>query len=124
MDKISLNDISAFGYHGVLKSEKELGQNFLIDLDVELDLREAGVNDNLDFTVNYSDLHYIVKKVVKEESFNLIESIAEKIAFEVLENIKIKRVRVKVKKPYIPDKDFSGKVSVEIYREQSLIKGG
>jgi dihydroneopterin aldolase len=119
MDKISLKDITAFGYHGVLKSEKELGQSFLIDLDVELDLKEAGVNDKLDFTVNYSDLQNIVKKVVREESFNLVESIAEKIAFEVLEFTKIKGVRVNVKKPYIPDKDFSGKVSVEIYREQS-----
>jgi dihydroneopterin aldolase len=119
MDKITIVDISAYGYHGVFEAERKLGQNFLVDLEVELDLREAGIKDNLDCTVNYVGLQKIVRNVVEGESCNLIESIAEKIALMVLEDIKIKRVMVKVKKNYIPEKDFTGKVSVEIIREQS-----
>jgi dihydroneopterin aldolase len=124
MDKISLNDISAFGYHGVLKYEKELGQEYLIDLEVELDLREAGIRDQIDFTVDYGELQKTVRKVVEEKSYSLIEAIAEEIALEVLINTKIKRVKVKVKKNYIPVKDFSGRVSVEIVRERAQGKGG
>ncbi len=124
MDKIILNDISVYGYHGVLSQEKELGQIFLTDLEVELDLKKASSTDDLNFTVNYVFLSDIVKNIVKNESFNLIETLAEKIAAEVLKNPLIQKVKVRLKKPFIPSRDFSGQVSVEIFREKSQEKGG
>ncbi|KHF33777.1 Dihydroneopterin aldolase [Paenibacillus sp. P1XP2] len=73
MDKMKLHRMEYYGYHGVFEEERKLGQRFYIDLELELDLREAGRNDDLSKTVNYAEVHELVKKVVETESFRLIE---------------------------------------------------
>ncbi|HZK19007.1 MAG TPA: dihydroneopterin aldolase, partial [Clostridia bacterium] len=52
-DRIFLQGLQFFGYHGVLPEERELGQRFTVDLEMAMDLAEAGRTDNLDDTVNY-----------------------------------------------------------------------
>ena len=48
MDKIALNKMEFYGYHGVFKEETKLGQRFIIDLEVETDLQQAGTTYNLE----------------------------------------------------------------------------
>ncbi|SEU31260.1 dihydroneopterin aldolase [Paenibacillus sp. NFR01] len=117
MDKMKLHRMEYYGYHGVFEEERKLGQRFYVDLELELDLQEAGQNDDLERTVNYAEVHYLVKKIVETESFKLIEALGECIASRVLDTYTIiNAVTVKVTKPHPPfDIHFQG-VTVELRR--------
>lgn len=83
-DKILLKEIELFAYHGVLPEEKVLGQIFILSVDMNVDLRRAGRNDDIDETVNYAELAKDVAKFFCERSFNLIEAAAEAVAAHIL----------------------------------------
>ncbi|GIO69590.1 dihydroneopterin aldolase [Paenibacillus sp. JTLBN-2024] len=120
MDKMKLHRMEYYGYHGVFEEERKLGQRFYIDLELELDLREAGRNDDLSKTVNYAEVHELVKKVVETESFRLIEALGERVASLLLDTYtSIDALTVKVTKPHPPfDIHFQG-VTVELHRTRS-----
>jgi len=116
-DKIQLRGMSFYGFHGATKSEKEIGQQFIVDIEIELSLRQAGTSDNLEDTVNYSELYDLVENIIKGPSKNLLENVAETIASAILTQFEIHSVRVKIKKPEVPIKNSVLKyASVEIYR--------
>lgn len=120
MDKIFLNNLSFYGYHGVLTEENKLGQKFFIDLELYLDLQSAGKNDDLDESVNYAVVYELVKEICEQERYQLIEALAERIADQILaEFSKIKAVLVKVKKPEAPIPGIFDNVGVEIFREKN-----
>jgi 7,8-dihydroneopterin aldolase/epimerase/oxygenase len=119
MDKISVNHMTFFGYHGVFPEETKLGQRFNVDLDVYCDLQEAGQSDDLQFSINYAELYFLTRKIVEGQPFKLIEAVAEKIASEVLGQFtRVKEVRVKVIKPDPPIPGYYQSVSVEITRRR------
>ncbi len=102
-DKIVLEGIVLYGYHGVSAAEKELGQRFVVDVELSVDLAPAAGSDNLALTVNYSTVYKLVKRVVQGPSCDLIETVAERIASAILaEHDKVEQVRVKVAKPDVP----------------------
>lgn len=117
MDKIFIKDLQVYGYHGVNKEEKKMGQRFLISLELYMDLRVSGKSDNLKETVNYAELCEKVENKFIEEKFDLIEAAAESIAEFILINFNlILGVKVNIKKPWAPigkPLDFAG---VEITR--------
>lgn len=100
--KITLKNMVFYGYHGVFAAEKELGQHYEVDVEVEGDFIRAGQTDNLDLTVNYVQLYTVVKELVEEGSFNLIEALGTAIAERILESFEIERVMVRVRKPHPP----------------------
>lgn len=116
MDKIILKDINIYAFHGAMKEEKSLGQNFIIDLELYLDLKPAGESDDLTKTVNYAEVYNVVKHITLEKSYDLIETLAEKIAEEILEFTLVKNVKVMVKKPSVPINGNLAYAAVEIYR--------
>ena len=119
-DKIRLEGMVFYGYHGATAAERELGQRFIVDLEVERDLLKAGGSDNLEDTVDYSALYKVVKDTVQGASRTLLESVAQIIAARVLEEFPVEAVRVKVKKPDVPIKgSVLAGASVEIYRRGS-----
>lgn len=119
MDEIILKDLEFYGYHGVLSEEKKLGQKFLVDLIMGLDLFEAGKQDNLQATVNYAQVYSGIKAIVEEKNFDLIEALAEEIADYILINFKrVQWVKVEVKKPQAPIPAVFGYVAVTIKRER------
>ena len=69
------------GYHGVGLSEKEFGQTFIVDLSLELDLKLAGRSDDLKDTIDYSVIFSLVRDIVTGESRDLLESVADTIAY-------------------------------------------
>ncbi|MBS4221070.1 dihydroneopterin aldolase [Bacillus sp. FJAT-49711] len=120
MDKIYLNEMEFYGYHGVLPEETKLGQRFRVNVMAETDFKEAGLNDDLELTVSYADIYVLCKKIVEGQPFKLIEAVAEKIASSILEEfIKIESVTVKVIKPDPPIPGHYHSVAVEITRERS-----
>ena len=64
-DKIQLEGMIFYGFHGIDPAERELGQRFVVDLEVERDLSEAGASDDPADTVNYSKMYRIVKEVIE-----------------------------------------------------------
>ncbi|NLT96109.1 MAG: dihydroneopterin aldolase [Clostridia bacterium] len=120
MDKITLKNLVFFGHHGVLDEEKTLGQKFYVDLELFLDLKQAGISDNLEETVNYADVYQLVKKLVTEFRFNLIEALAESIANRILLNFeKIQEVKVAIRKPEAPVPGIFDYMAVEIRRKRN-----
>ena len=117
MDKMVLSKMEYYGYHGVFEEERRLGQRFYIDLELQLDLQEAGQHDDLSKTVNYAEVHERVKHIVEKKSFKLIEALAEHIASDLLDTYTVIHVLiVKVTKPHPPfDIHFEG-VTVELLR--------
>lgn len=118
MDKISVHGIQFYGYHGVLPEETELGTRFAVDVDLFLDLREAGLSDDLTRTVDYTKVYDLVLKIGTGMRFKLLESIAERIAAEILNQFDIEGVTVRVKKLSPPIPGVLDHVSVEIHRSQ------
>ena len=119
-DHIILKSMQFYSYHGVNPEERTLGQTFEVDLDVELDLRVAGMSDRAEDTVSYTTLYRQVDQVMSGPSKNLLEAIAESISQEVLNSKSIKAVRVSVQKIRPPIKGaFLASAGVVIYREQA-----
>ena len=117
-DKIELRGMAFYGFHGVSPAEKELGQRFVVDVDIFRDLTKAGRTDDLGDTVNYSEVYRTVRDIVEGPSLNLLESVAAAIAEGVLGSHDAGAVRVRVRKPEVPMKgSILTHAAVEIYRE-------
>ena len=118
-DKILLKGMIFYGFHGNNAAEQELGQRFVVDMEIYRDLHAAGLSDDPEDTVNYSRIYRRVKEIVEGPSRKLLENVAEIIAQRVLEDFDVDAVRVNVKKPEVPMKgsilEYAG---VEIYRER------
>ncbi|SDC54468.1 dihydroneopterin aldolase [Pelagirhabdus alkalitolerans] len=120
MDKIYLNQLEFYAYHGALKEETALGQRFTVDLELNVDLKKAGQTDQLSYTVHYGEVYEIVKSVVEGQTYQLIESVGERIAKEVLSTYEmVKGCKVKVIKPTPPIAGVYQSVAIEIDREPS-----
>ncbi len=102
MDKIIAKGLCYSGCHGVLPEEKTTPQPFVIDLELWLDLQPAALHDDIDRTVSYDQIYTEVGKIVEKNSFNLIETLAETIARQILANYPVEAVDIKVYKPKAP----------------------
>jgi dihydroneopterin aldolase len=101
-DRILLEGMVFHGRHGTLPAERELGQPFVVDVELRLDLGPAGLSDDLSQTVDYGEVHEQVKEIVEGPPVNLTETLAERIAATVLEeHPPVEAVRVKVAKPHV-----------------------
>lgn len=117
MDQIFMRGLQFFAFHGVLDAEKELGQKFTVHVTLELDLRAAGVSDDLSKTVSYADLYDLVKHCVTEKRFLLLEALAEDIASALLAaSVLIDRVTVEIEKPEAPVRGIFDAFGVKILR--------
>ena len=120
-DRILLEGMIFFGYHGTLPAENELGQRFVVDIEMHCDLRAAGQSDDLTQTVDYSQVYEQARAIVEGPKLNLTEAIAERIAAAVLErHALVEAVRVKVAKSQVRlgDTVLDGS-AVEIFRRRT-----
>jgi len=117
MDRMTLKGMQFFGYHGVIPEENKLGQRFYVELELALDLQQAAESDDIEQTVNYADVHALVKTIVEGPPCKLIEALAGKIATAVLDTYTgIYETTVRVTKPHPPFDIFFDGVTVEIRR--------
>jgi dihydroneopterin aldolase len=118
-DKIMLKGLAFYGNHGVSPHEKALGQRFIVDVTLECDTRAAGLSDDLTDAVDYVPAYEIVKAVMEGESKNLIESVAEDIAGQILEKLNVGAVSVTIKKPEVAIRgSILSYAGLEIYRRR------
>ena len=108
MDNIKLTGMEFFGYHGALAEENKLGQRFLVDLELYLDLHQAGAGD---------DLSEVVKAVVEGPAFKTIEAVAEAAAQKLKNSYPLLQgLKITVHKPGAPIAGIFHDVSVTLER--------
>lgn len=91
-----------YGFHGVNPEERALGQEYLVDLTVEMDLTKPGASDRLEDTISYAHIYRAVRDVMEGEPRNLLEAAAQAVADRVLSEFPVDSVSVRVKKPHPP----------------------
>lgn len=118
MDKIMINGLRVYAYHGVNVEEKEKGQPFELDITLGVDTRAAGRSDDLKDTVNYSRVAKRTLAVVQGERYDLLERVAARVAETLLEEFPAEEVTVLLKKPRAPVAADFHYVAVEITRRR------
>lgn len=115
-DEISLTGLRVFGRHGVYDEERRDGQEFVVDLAMQVDTRRAAESDDVADTVHYGEVAQQVAEIVGGEPVDLLEKLAARIADRVLENALVHSVRVTVHKPQAPIPLSFDDVAVSIHR--------
>jgi dihydroneopterin aldolase len=124
VDKIIIQDLEIHARHGVLSQEKELGQLFIISLEIGANLEVAGQSDNLTQTIHYGDICRDVEAAMKAVNFNLIEAAAFHIIKILFRDYPlIDSVKVILKKPWAPIAKHLGYVAVEMERTRKGSEG-
>ncbi len=99
-DTISLVGITLYGYHGARPEERTLGQRFVVDIDLQADLRRAATTDALDDTVDYGDVYALVAELVEGEPVNLLETLGVRITGAIFDRFpQVQSARVRLAKP-------------------------
>ena len=97
-DLLVLEGMSFYGYHGETQAERTLGNRFYVDVEVRMDLSKAGRSDDIRDTLDYSRAFSLVRVVVEEQQYSLIEAIAAQIAETMLAEPHVDSVKVRVGK--------------------------
>jgi dihydroneopterin aldolase len=114
--RITLTGLRVHGRHGIFESERAQGQEFVVDITVWLDLGPAADSDELSATLDYGSLAQRAAGIVAGEPCNLIETVAARIAEDVLTDRRVQAVEVTVHKPSAPIPETFADVSVTTRR--------
>ena len=101
---IELRGIELYGFHGVLPQEREHGQLFVVDLELELDpeiAATAAESDRIEDAVDYRDVVDVVGEVSDARAYQLLEAFSTALADTLLARFPLVRVRVAVRKPEV-----------------------
>jgi dihydroneopterin aldolase len=107
------------GRHGYYDHELTTPQPFEVDVELLLNLQPAGVDDDLDKTVDYGRVYDAVRQIVESTSFRLLEALAEAISHELLADFEVNEVGVRVRKPVVKLGGPLDHAAVEIWRRRS-----
>lgn len=118
VDTIRLTNMIFYAHHGYYEAERELGQKFEVDIELQYDLRQAATGDDLALTLDYTAVYGIAKRIFENYKFKLIETVAERIAAEILELEHVPAVLIRVRKPHAPLNGLLDHVEIEIHREK------
>lgn len=116
-DVVRLRNMTFHAYHGVWDAEKEIGQRFEVDLDLKVDVQRAAETDKLKNTVDLYAVFKAVEQVIVHAKYNLVETMAEKVAQRVLKDFATNEVLVRVRKPHAPIRGIQDGIEVEIVRQ-------
>lgn len=120
-DRISIMGLRGTGHHGVFDFEKADGQEFVVDVALDVDMRAAAASDDLADTVDYGAVSERVHAVITGEPVNLIETLAQRIADTCLAEPGVLRVKIVVHKPSAPISVPFDDVTVEVVRSRESL---
>jgi dihydroneopterin aldolase len=116
--RIIISGLEVFAYHGCTPREKEEGQDFLIDLELEYDASRAVAEDDLAEAVDYDSLARGVHELATSERYDLIETLAARVGEYVMRTTPAWRTLVRVHKPQAPVRRKVEGVAVEMVFER------
>jgi 7,8-dihydroneopterin aldolase/epimerase/oxygenase len=120
---IRIKKATFYAYHGVLSEEQSVGGKFEADVDMYTDFTEAALHDNLKKTIDYNAVYKFMYKLALDQKYYLIESLAYKIAVELLKKYStISRVAVRVRKNNPPLGGVVDVVEVEVVMNREDLK--
>lgn len=103
LDQIKIRHLEVFGNHGVFPEETKLGQKFLVNAVLYTDTRNAGLSDNLGLSIHYGEVCQEIHRFLKEHTYRLIESAAERLAEHLLLTIpRLSWLDLEILKPWAP----------------------
>jgi len=109
VDKVFIEDLRLSGKHGVAEHERTTTvQEFVLDIAAELDMGSAAKSDDIADTMDYMHFCEIARDVISNNSFYLIERVAETIADRIFENERITSVSISIRKPNLLDNGVPG----------------
>jgi dihydroneopterin aldolase len=111
---VEVRELRLFGRHGVREEERERGQDFLFD--VELEVGDRGASDRIEDAVDYVAVARSVQEVSDARQFALLEALASAVADELARRFSPERVRVRVRKPEVRPAGLDGEVGVTVTR--------
>jgi dihydroneopterin aldolase len=116
-DLIRISGIKGYGYHGVFEAERVNGQDFYVDVELEVDLIGASASDDVKDTINYAEVTDLVVEEISTNPVSLIEKLASRIAERIkITFVRAARVTVTVHKPQAPVAAEVRDISVTITR--------
>jgi len=114
MGKIFVEGIKIYAYHGCFKEETAIGTNFLVDLEIDVDLEKPAITDSIDDTVNYQAVFQVVKeqmaipaKILEHVSKRIIDTLFNKFS-------SVEKIKLKVSKLNVPLGGHIDSVSVQL----------
>jgi dihydroneopterin aldolase len=116
MDRIVIAGLRELGVHGVLSEEQTRPQPFEVDVELSVDVSQAGESDALEHTVDYSAVAEAVSRVVRSERYQLLERLATRIAEVCRVDERVLAVAVTVRKLQPPVRAMVEHVAVRIER--------
>jgi dihydroneopterin aldolase len=99
MDKIFLDELKVDTIIGIWEWERRIRQTVVIDLEMSADIAKAAATDEVVDTLNYKSVAKRIQSFVAESSFQLVETLAERIAAIIREEFDVAWVKVRVNKP-------------------------
>jgi len=97
-DRIFVEGIKFHGFHGLTRLERQVGVRLSVDVEIEMDLERSGRSDRMADTVDYAKVHKVVIEVGRGHSYKLLEAFARQLLDELLQDGRIDRVTVRVRK--------------------------
>lgn len=116
-DEIRIENLEVYAYHGVYPKERKAGQAFLVNITLHTDVRRAAAADDLALSADYGEVCALISRWMKENPCNLLETVAERLAREILLKYKaLSSVDLEIRKPEAPIPFPFGCVSVKVSR--------
>jgi len=114
LSKLNIINLEFYAYHGVKKEEKKLGGKFQVDVELVYDSKNAVIKDDINFAVNYEEIVFTVSEIVLNESYDLIETLANEILNSIMDKYEeVKKVKVKIRKLNVPMRRIVKYVEIE-----------
>jgi dihydroneopterin aldolase len=102
LSTLRMINMTFYGYHGASAAEKETGRRFEVDCEFKLDITRAAKTDSLENTVNYTKVYDIIEDIIQNNRYNLMETLAERMADAVFDEFKMDYLKLRVRKRIPP----------------------
>jgi dihydroneopterin aldolase len=120
VDKILLEGLEFYAFHGYYSEELKIGSSFIIDLELHTNLKKSGENDRIEDTIDYSSVYKLVKQEMETPS-KLIENVGARIINSLFTNFdRLERAVIKISKinPPVGGKIKSASIIIEKSRKE------
>src|ERR1041384_286092 len=120
-DLIEVRGLKLRGHIGVTADERRDEQPLIVSIAARLDTRAASATDDISATLDYEEVVREISKIVSTEEYQLVETLADRIARTILERVYVLDVWVRITKPQAPLSEKVDEVAVEITRSRDDI---
>ena len=107
-----------YGYHGASAAERQTGRRFEVDVELVVGMNKPARTDRLKDTVNYTEVYRTVEELVEQNRFSLLETIAVRLADQILKKFKTREVTIRVRKKIPPVPGNLDHIEVEVKRKR------